>query len=1047
MSSINVKSGVQFRPELYGQPDRNKWLEAVGQELEKKGVSVKVGWGPAAQEVKNAAELVAAYKTLEAEAQNPSTGGWKKEDATAYLTDLVEALDDVAKSNAKLGPTDKLDFSKDSEMSTALGLNDTKVGYGWKASPFGKAAQVKAEATMAIGGVTLQKWGGEIDLASIPHMSAETLKSAPVDYGRAGLETEVTGVVTGLKKEQLVELAAESLNELQRPKGAVGLTLADGRSIDDMAWDSDAHAMRRLNPYVSFTLDSRSLETNPNSGEQRVGVGRDFFFDTFMAAVDLNSGEMTKDLQKAELMFRTRIRYGGSKTNPFAGTRVLIGAKLRTKITPEGKSAEKFDSRTDSSNQQVFDTLLHSAQTGKLVTRWDSGDVGQVPPAAAAMYRAAVQEGITQDIGGETDVLALEAGAVARQIRARFHLNETSSSAVVNAFAQAGEPKIIELVRLIQAAPDWNATADLPSKSQLLEQANALLDRSAIVATAAEGLKKLDPNLTVDRALIDRLWPDQNPPNRADLKLQRVVADAIRQEYDKFAENIDGLQRQIGGNADRSVRDAGSANDVRDFFRQKAAVARFMALAPRVSNGKVVAGDVASFARYAKEIVAMGADVVDDDQREEVLKQRDDLLKQLGVGRNQLREMNEASFASVVQVQDSLLQNQTMGAFIGQLDAQMAGPTKNEFIGELSAFLDSKRSRALKNATDKDAVVANLRKNMVTAHTEILHRQVEGAAAWGQAAWFNNYRQGMLGLNPEAWGNFLIASMDYTEFYDAEKGGALAFKERVSKAPLKDKVSDMTGAMISNDVQIELQAEEAYTGAIRAAQYAVNRATAGLLMDFALAQNTPGLSAGDSVGFENWLSQKASLGEAERTAFFDEVSKFAASIHSPIDIAKNFDSLVEQQKAISLLTVFAKGKDASVNSNERAQAWYREQAMQGEAKLNDLLTELARFAADYKSDVPLSPTLLGTLDFTPFASTNVGQPVTSHAQALDNLAVAQEVWAMVRKAQADLSDQRGRDVQEVLKDNELTATWEPPVKAKGDYAIDYAFDQVPPASP
>ena len=47
------------------------------------------------------------------------------------------------------------------------------------------------------------------------------------------------------------------------------------------------------------------------------------------------------------------------------------------------------------------------------------------------------------------------------------------------------------------------------SKADLLAQANALLDRSAIVTAAAAGIQKIAPGTQVDKALIDSLWPDQ----------------------------------------------------------------------------------------------------------------------------------------------------------------------------------------------------------------------------------------------------------------------------------------------------------------------------------------------------------------------------------------------------------------------------------------------------------------------------------------------------------------------------------------------------------
>ncbi len=64
MSTINVKRGVQFQPDLYAKTDHREWLDAVGKELETKGLSIKVGVGANAKTVKNAVELQAAIKEL-----------------------------------------------------------------------------------------------------------------------------------------------------------------------------------------------------------------------------------------------------------------------------------------------------------------------------------------------------------------------------------------------------------------------------------------------------------------------------------------------------------------------------------------------------------------------------------------------------------------------------------------------------------------------------------------------------------------------------------------------------------------------------------------------------------------------------------------------------------------------------------------------------------------------------------------------------------------------------------------------------------------------
>jgi hypothetical protein len=104
---------------------------------------------------------------------------------------------------------------------------------------------------------------------------------------------------------------------------------------------------------------------------------------------------------------------------------------------------------------------------------------------------------------------------------------------------------------------------------------------------------------------------------------------------------------------------------------------------------------------------------------------------------------------------------------------------------------------------------------------------------------------------------------------------------------------------------------------------------------------------------------------------------------------------------------------------------------------------VAQFAAETKSDLPLSPNLLQTLEFTPFATGNAGKNYEGHVPVVDELNVANEVWAMVKQAQKDLSTARGAEVQRVqrvLRDNGLNDKgWDPPTGAKGDSAINLAI--------
>jgi hypothetical protein len=143
-----------------------------------------------------------------------------------------------------------------------------------------------------------------------------------------------------------------------------------------------------------------------------------------------------------------------------------------------------------------------------------------------------------------------------------------------------------------------------------------------------------------------------------------------------------------------------------------------------------------------------------------------------------------------------------------------------------------------------------------------------------------------------------------------------------------------------------------------------------------------------------------------------------------------------------VLVGFAQKKNPALNVADRAavEQWYRQQGSQPEPALSDFLTEVAQYAADQHRDLPLSPNLLKTLDFKPFDPAHVGQSYDGHAALVDDLAISNEVWGMMKQAQTDLSNARGREVQKVLKDNDLkNKNWEPPSSAKGDYAINYAL--------
>ncbi|MBK7859210.1 MAG: hypothetical protein IPJ65_11430 [Archangiaceae bacterium] len=1028
MTTVNVKRGIEFKPELYAKSNHTEWLDAVGKELEAKGISLTVGDGANKKVVNDAATLQAAMKELTAAAKASGS-----KNLQAYLTDLTQAIDDVVKPDSEVAKGDQFDFSLGSPIAVNLGISDnTRTNYASTVTtPFGKASKTKPVATMVIDGVTFQTKKGapqppgpDIDLSKIPHLSAEKLKGTAPAYGRAGVEYEDTLTATKVSKNQAVEAAAGALTDTMRSKSAVGLSLGNSVPLDEMMWDSDGHAMRMNNPYVSYTLDSRSIEVNPNTGQPRVAIGRDFFWDGFMAKRDLTTGKLSKAMQNAHMMYRFRIRYGSDK-DPIEGTRVLVGMKLDKIIGPDGTpQGKKVDSRADSGvTQAVLDSMESVAITGKQT--WQSG---QIAPATVEVFRTALGAGITDDIGGEHDVLTLEAAAYARQIRGRFHVNETSSQALKTAIAQAGQPKLDELTKLISEAADWPAQGDLPSKAQLLAQAQAITDKSAIVKAATDAVKKLDPSLNVDVALVTKYAPDQAVATVKDSRIQQAVAEATSNVLMDFSAKVDDLQRNIAGNTDRAVRDAGGAEDVRDFFKQKAAVASFMARADlnKATSG-AVPGQPATYTAYAQKVIAMPDG-----------KEKTDLLQSMGIGVRQLQAMTDASFASAVTVDKALVKKQTFDPFIAAFDAQLAGPNKDAFVKELGDYLAGKRAPALSQAADKAKVAGDLRKNLVAAHAEVLHRMLDDAGNWGRQLAFNNYRQ--VGANIQAnTGNVLICSTDFAEFYDRAEGDKLTFAQRVSRAPLD--ASKMVDAAISNDVQIELGGEDRYVDLIEQRTYAINAAAAGALMDYALDAKVPGLKAGDSVAFEQWYLKQAALPQLQRDAFLADVTAFAKKKGSNIDFGKVLMPMADQVASVEVLSDFAKQKDPALNVADRTalEAWYRQKANLSGDALPEFLNEIAKWADKNDKAIGVDGALLKSLDFEPFAGVNAGKDYATHAKLIEDLEIAQDIWGKVLQAKKGVSDVRGKEIARVMKDNGADDVEMKQLSdSKGDHGIEVA---------
>jgi len=573
---MHVKRGVEFKADLYKSSNRTPWLEAVGKELEAKGVSIKLGDGANAVEIKNAAELVAFYDEYK---QNPDAmatkvGMPKGQELAEFMSDLVNALDDVVKDTSRVARGDTLDLTKQSELSKVLGLSVSRTGYASGRTEFGAAS--RPAGAMSVLGVRLSKDPiAKSPLDGKKFIDAATFEGQRVQTGRDSVEIEAVRHIEGLSSSQILELGRAErngrsvLSRMRKPVDSEAFSLGySGIGFDQMRWDSDAHRVREMNPYVSLTVESGRLEKDEASGEYEVSQGTDIFQDTYYRGVNAAGGGGDLLLDN-DLMVRARVRMD-SAGQP---SRILLQAKLGTVVDENGiKAAAKVDIRDDSPSAEEVAGMDDAIRTGKSAWGWGSSPGNATPVSAIhAVYQELGDKGKLPDVGEHKGVLMLEPGAHIVSQRSRYHLNETNSSHIKGLF-DAGKGFITDTKALIDASSMPDA-----EKQKLSAMAAGLLDKTAIAEAAKEAILKADPSINaadINAAFIEKFWPREvgwsaNGIKKEDIDVRKAVADAIKSSYNAFSEAFDAARQDIAGSRDAIARRFDVEDDFIAFVKEK----------------------------------------------------------------------------------------------------------------------------------------------------------------------------------------------------------------------------------------------------------------------------------------------------------------------------------------------------------------------------------------------------------------------------------------------------------------------------------------------
>lgn len=995
MPAIHVKRGVEFKPDLFAKRDRTEWLDAVGEQIKAKGITVKVGEGATALEVKDGATLKAAYAQLQQAAQAQGR------DVQRYIADLVQALDDVIKPTSIMSAGDVVDLTKGSELSKVLGMDDPSTLYASTRTEFGK----KPDNTLSPLGVRLSRAAPTpgtnppvpptppvtptpvvldrslIDnpdgTPKINYIEKTSFGAGSTQVGREGIEAEAVREVQGIDGKTLHSIVSEgnTLRRLQRPTASLAFTLGSV-PLDEMKWDSDSHAMREKNPFMSISIEAgRGIRRDPASGEWQVQVSRDYFFDHLQAAVDVTTGKPTRLLRDHGIAIRGRERIEGEDGN---ASRVLIQSKLNATFDPVFgvKTALKRDIRTDSPRADTVPNLDKSVQTGKPIGFYNS----QGADAISAPYDLLASKGVLPDVGPHEDVLAMQTVGYKRQPRGRYHLNETPTDEIRDFFKQSGEVKIKSLADTFAAS----TTLSAGDKSEIKALSDALLDRSAIVKEATAALQALDPSLTtVDKALIDKLWPDTPlPTDKREVKMRRVVAEAIKKTYDVFAEKVDELAPKAAGTVDasgnrlRSVRDAPNTGNLRDYMRTKIACQKFMDFAARQANWGV---DATKPQTYMDAIPKMKQAIADEASKPANQRTITNALESAGIYHELFDEdVTLKLFEKKLPIDNALASVETAGPLLKAFDALMGGADKAAFIEDFAAYLAADGSNRLSNATDKDAMLADTRKTLVADDLEITHRMVESAGTMAKTLGFDAMRKAYASVERSGWGNFIIDSTDFCEFYDKTEGEKIQGAAKGSRNPLD--FSKMKDFKMSNDFQIELAYADPYLEAI-------DKATKSLLIPLVM-EHAAGVAGGATA--KEWLEKNL---PNEHLVLPDDKAKIdarAAFVKGVADAIK------------------AKTPELTVDEN--------------------LLVSLIRDSKGKSIDS--------------FTGQTAGLDATQLATRTDDLNGAKEVWTTMLQAQETIADARGERVMQIINDVArqkgltINATWGVPAKSKDDHGID-----------
>ncbi len=437
----------------------------------------------------------------------------------------------------------------------------------------------------------------EVDLLTRPFINEQTFDGfTGGGFNRDSVELEAAMTVSGITGQQLHEILTGTdsrdrtiFSRIAKPR--IMEAFSYGYDIDEMPWDSKAHAAREGLAYLPLSIESNRYIPDEDGGERELSLGTDIMDDIYFDSFDYR---LTRNTQ----LLRGRIRWD----NADSVRRLLIAAKFGSFVDDNGlKRASKVDVRTSGGSHK--DTLEHDVMTGKV--SWNGSPAALEP--VKEIYTRLNEQNRLPDIGNERDVLVLDPKVHLRSTRSRYHLDLASTSDM-RSFYTNGRARIRDIRDSAQAALDAGRVSsalqgdveDLIAMANGLDSGQIISDRSGI-------------------ALADINWPNELAGSASIevLETNERVAETIDTAFHEFGDIVDDLDREISGTAgldfdeyeDMFIAWQGSVNSSLQIKRTPHA---FLAAWSNISEGSNRDDRIAEFNTFGADEKAAGNDDFED---------------------------------------------------------------------------------------------------------------------------------------------------------------------------------------------------------------------------------------------------------------------------------------------------------------------------------------------------------------------------------------------------------------------------------------------------